>query len=56
MHDGSVATLEDAIALEIYYRGVESNQPLILTPQERSDLATFLQSLTSTRLQGGVGR
>ena len=47
MHDGSVATLEDAIDLEIYYRGVESNQPLILTLQERSDLVAFLQALTS---------
>lgn len=47
MHDGSVATLEDALALEIYYRGIESNRPLILTSQERSDLIAFLQALSS---------
>ena len=55
MHDGSVATLEDAVALEIYYRGVESNQPLILTLPERSDLVAFLHALTSTRLQRNLG-
>jgi cytochrome c peroxidase len=47
MHDGSVATLDEAVDLEIYYRGVESNRPLILTPQERGDLITFLHALTS---------
>lgn len=51
MHDGSVATLEDAVDLEIYYHSAESNQPLILTPQERADLIAFLDSLTSSHLQ-----
>lgn len=47
MHDGSVATLEEAIDLEIYYRGIAANRPLVLTPEEKSDLVDFLKSLTS---------
>ncbi|WP_124949284.1 cytochrome-c peroxidase [Sulfuriferula thiophila] len=47
MHDGSIATLEEAVDIEVYYRGIELNRPLILTPQERTDLVTFLQALTS---------
>jgi cytochrome c peroxidase len=47
MHDGTVATLAEAIDVEIYYRGLETNSPLILTPQEKRDLLAFLDSLTS---------
>jgi cytochrome c peroxidase len=47
MHDGSVATLEDALDAEIYYRSLEQNRPLILTPQEKADLIAFLDALTS---------
>ncbi|MHB8816468.1 MAG: cytochrome-c peroxidase [Steroidobacteraceae bacterium] len=47
MHDGSVPTLDQAVDFEIYYRGLRSKRPLILTPNERSDLVTFLDSLTS---------
>lgn len=50
MHDGSVATIEEAIELEIYYRGIQQNRPLILTPDEKTDLVEFLKSLTSTDL------
>ena len=50
MHDGSVATLEEAVELEIYYRGIESNRALILTPQERAELVEFLRALTSVVL------
>lgn len=48
MHDGSVATLDEAVDRELYYRGLESNSPLILTPAEKADIVTFLKSLTST--------
>lgn len=48
MHDGSVATLEEAVELEIYYRGIEANRPLVLTTQEKLDLLEFLKSLTSS--------
>lgn len=52
MHDGSIATLEQVV--EHYDQGgVERPsrsdlvKPLSLTPQERSELVTFLKTLTS---------
>jgi cytochrome c peroxidase len=47
MHDGSILTLEGALDAEIYYRSLEENRPLILTPAEKVDLVAFLKSLTS---------
>lgn len=47
MHDGSVNSLSEAIDDEIYYRGVEADRPLILTPEEKLELVAFLNSLTS---------
>lgn len=47
MHDGSVVTLEEAVELEIYYRGIEANRPLILTAEEKTALVAYLKSLTS---------
>jgi cytochrome c peroxidase len=47
MHDGSVATLREAVELEIYYRGAEASRPLVLTPREKDDLVAFLEALTS---------
>lgn len=47
MHDGSVATLREAVELEIYYRGAEAGRPLVLTPREKDDLVAFLEALTS---------
>jgi cytochrome c peroxidase len=47
MHDGSVATLEQAVELELYYRSAQADRPLILTPLEKADLVEFLKSLTS---------
>lgn len=47
MHDGSVATLAEAVDLEVYYRGAREDRPLILTPAEREDLIAFLHTLTS---------
>ncbi len=47
MHDGSVATLEEAVERELYYRSVQSNHPVILTESEKSDLVAFLRALTS---------
>lgn len=46
-HDGSVRTLEAAVELELYYRGIASGRPLILTPTEKKDLIAFLAALTS---------
>jgi len=50
MHDGSIATLEDAVSHEIYYRGQAMGRPLILTPTEKADLVAFLKALTSATL------
>lgn len=50
MHDGSVPTLSEAVDREVYYRGLEVGRPLILTPQEKSDLIEFLKSLNSSTL------
>lgn len=49
MHDGSVATLQEAVELEIYYRSTQDGRPLILTDDEKSDLVAFLNALTSYR-------
>ena len=53
MHDGSVATLREAVEQEVYYRTSESGRPLILTPRERDDLIAFLGALTSTCFNRG---
>ncbi|MFK2889713.1 cytochrome c family protein [Dyella flagellata] len=45
MHDGSVATLDDAIDREVYYRSLQAGHPLQLTVEEREDLKSFLQAL-----------
>lgn len=50
MHDGSVATLEEAVDLEVYYRSSERGRPLILTPAERRDLIALLEALTDRRI------
>ncbi len=47
MHDGSIATLEEAVEVEIYYRSTEAGRPLILTPAEKADLVEFLNALTT---------
>jgi cytochrome c peroxidase len=46
MHNGSVATLAEAVDLEVYCRGAREERPLILTPAEREDLIAFLHALT----------
>ena len=47
MHDGSVATLQEAIEAELYVRGAAANYPIVLTASEQGDLLEFLRSLTS---------
>jgi cytochrome c peroxidase len=46
MHDGSVATLAEAVDLEVYGRGAHDTGPTILTPAERDDVVAFLQALS----------
>lgn len=50
MHDGGIATLEEAVDHELYYRGQSMGRPVILTPSEKADLVAFLRALTSLRL------
>lgn len=50
MHDGSIATLQEAVDHEIYYRSQAMGRPLVLTPTERTDLVAFLRALTSSRI------
>lgn len=45
MHDGSVATLAQAVNIEIYYRGFKSHT-LIVSLEERRDILAFLESLS----------
>jgi cytochrome c peroxidase len=47
MHDGSVATLAQAVDIELYYRGLALGHPILLTSDEKQDLLAFLQSLSS---------
>lgn len=51
MHDGSVATLEEAVEMELYYRSAELGRAIVLTPAEKANLVAFLRALTSTDLE-----
>ena len=46
MHDGSIATLEEVVEREIYYRGKTLGRPVVLGLAERADLLAFLKALT----------
>jgi cytochrome c peroxidase len=52
LHDGSAATLAQAIEREAYRNGARDGRPLILTPAEIEDLVQFLNALTSDSLRG----
>lgn len=62
MHNGSIATLDEAIDAELYYRGLKLGHPIVLSARERSDLRAFLNSLSSPTAQParssliGIGR
>ncbi len=46
MHDGSVATLDEAVRYEIYYRSLSTGKQLRLGVEEQAALVRFLESLT----------
>jgi len=56
MHDGSVATLGEAVDLEVYSRGARDARPIILTPSERSDILAFLEALNGDRSETAARR
>lgn len=45
MHNGAVPTLEKAVDMEVYYRGLATGEPLQITAGEKADLVAFLRSL-----------
>lgn len=47
MHDGSVATLDEAVDQEVYWRSLSQGKSLSLTVAERASLIAFLRSLSN---------
>jgi cytochrome c peroxidase len=47
MHDGSVATLREAVELELYAREGPEHRPIVLSQGEVDDVLEFLRALTS---------
>jgi cytochrome c peroxidase len=45
MHDGSIATLPQAVDEELYYQGVDRGSPIILSGEERQFLLQFLKEI-----------
>lgn len=56
MHDGSVASLEEAVDIEIYYRNLSGERAIILSAPEKADLVQFLRSLTSSHFVLGESK
>ncbi|MEO5560125.1 MAG: cytochrome c peroxidase [Dokdonella sp.] len=48
MHDGSIATLKEAVDHEIYYRAFSSGRTTTLSLDERQAIVAFLETLTDT--------
>ena len=55
MHDGSIATLEEAVRAEAYYGPEEGAAPVELSTHEVADLVELLQALTSPAAQSYEG-
>jgi cytochrome c peroxidase len=47
MHDGSIASLAEAVEREIYYRSLARGRPISLTVEEQRQLLAFLQTLST---------
>lgn len=45
MHDGSIATLDEALDRELYYRGRDLGYPVVVSVTERADLLAFLRAV-----------
>jgi cytochrome c peroxidase len=56
MHNGSVATLEQAVELELYRRDTAIAIPIVLTPVEKRSLVAFLEALTGPQAAADVDR
>lgn len=47
MHDGSIATLQEAVEREIYYRSLARGRPISLTVEEQRQIVAFLHTLSA---------
>jgi len=47
MHDGSIATLAEAVEREIYYRSLARGRPISLTVEEQRQVLAFLDALST---------
>jgi cytochrome c peroxidase len=56
MHDGSIATLAEAVDHEVYYRGFSSGRPINLSDVERRALVAFLKTLTNSEYLAGPAK
>jgi len=45
MHNGTVPTLDKAVDMEVYYRGLATGEPLQVTAAQKADLVAFLRTL-----------
>lgn len=55
MHDGSIATLAEAVDREIYYHSFSRGRPINLSQIERQAIVAFLESLTDVPRVSGNG-
>jgi len=51
MHDGSVATLQQAVDLELYYRGLKQGYPVNFSLAERREIRVFIESASASSSQ-----
>jgi cytochrome c peroxidase len=48
MHDGSIATLDEAVDLELYIRGFDFGHPIIISDEEKHALIAFLREISGS--------
>jgi len=46
MHDGSIRSLQEAVDVELYYRGLQQGYPVNFSLAERRDIRLFIESAT----------
>jgi cytochrome c peroxidase len=47
MHDGSVPSLQEAVDVELYYRGLQQGYPVNFSLAERREIRLFIESATA---------
>jgi cytochrome c peroxidase len=51
MHDGSIATLGEAVDLELYIRGLDAGHPIIIPDEDKKALVIFLREISRSPAQ-----